>query len=109
MRTRWTNQQAAEDAFSAILDDPKAGTPFDDSWADKVAKSIEAQRKTLNAAILASVIPTGYLALSILGISANAKFLGLEINSQSVLFEGSLLATCLFGMFGAYVSILIGQ
>src|SRR5262249_40127603 len=100
---------AAEEAFSSILDDSEEGKFFDESWADKVAKSIEGQRSTLNAAILASVIPTGYLALSILGITAKLKFGILEIESQSVLFEGALLAACLFGMFGAYVAILAGQ
>jgi hypothetical protein len=109
MSSKWNNQQAAEAAFSAILEDPDASKPFDASWADKVAKSIDGQRKTLNAVILASVIPTGFLALSVLGIYVNIKFLGLEITNRSVLFEAALLATCLFGVFGAYVSILAAQ
>ena len=69
----WTNRRAAEARFALALNESDADKVFNDDWAKRVAESIDRQRKTLVALILASVVPTGYLALSLMDVEAKVS------------------------------------
>jgi hypothetical protein len=105
----WTNRRAAEERFALVLKEPLADKVFTEDWAKRVADSIDRQRKTLVALIVASVVPTGYLALSLMEVETKTSVAGLEITDQATLFGVALLATCLLGLYGARVAIFSAQ
>jgi hypothetical protein len=105
----WNNRRAAEARFALVLNEPDADKVFNDEWAKRVAESIDRQRKTVVALILASVVPTGYLALSLMDVEAKVSVAGLEIADRASLFGIALLATCLLGLYGARVAIFPAQ
>jgi hypothetical protein len=104
-----TNEQVTADAFRAVLGARGTSAPFDDAWFDKLAKLVSQRYKTVIGLIVATVVPTSYLALYLSGAKADIDFFGLRLSDKNLLFQLALLATCLFGVYAARLNILAEQ
>jgi hypothetical protein len=104
----WDNRRAAQTIFRDILNNGRQPPLFGDEWVKNVAALVQVRHTALIGVTVATIVPTGYVALFLLGVPTGLSMFGFTLE-KATLFQVALLAMCLLGVHVARIIVLVGQ